>query len=221
MLIVDVVKIIGRIISRKVRTVQVKILWKKKNGHNSTNMENLFDISSVEVGKATYGGLRVINYSGNCNIKLYIGNYCSIGGDVTFMLGGEHHTDTLSTYPFKAKIISPGMKEAGSKGSIVVKDDVWIGHGAIILSGVTIGQGAVIAAGSVVNKDVPDYAIIGGTPAKIIKYRFSQEIIEKLKKFDYNCLNEASIIKSQNQLYEVINENNIDNIIKVIQTKNV
>lgn len=70
--------------------------------------------------------------------------------------------------------------EATSKGDIVVKDDVWIGYGSIILSGVHIGQGAVIAAGSVVSHDVPPYAIVGGVPARLIKYRFSEEMTKKL-----------------------------------------
>ena len=172
-------------IYKKIVSIKIKIEWKKKNSHNYTNLENIFDISMVEVGKATYGGLRVINHSANSNLKLKIGNYCSIGGNVTFVLGSEHNLNTLSTYPFQSRIIDPGSKEAGSKGDIIVKDDVWIGHGAIILSGITIGQGAVIGAGSVVNKSVPDYAVVGGVPAKIIKYRFSSSVIQKLKKIDF------------------------------------
>ena len=70
------------------------------------------------------------------------------------------------------KTIKIQSTEAFGKGDIIVEDDVWIGYGAVIMSGVTIKQGAVIAAGSVVVKDVPAYSIVGGAPAKIIKYRF-------------------------------------------------
>lgn len=84
----------------------------------------------------------------------------------------------VSTYPFKRKLFHGG-EEAVSKGDIIVGDDVWVGYGATILSGVHIGQGAVIAAGAVVNKDVPPYAIVGGIPAKVIKYRFSESVCKK------------------------------------------
>ena len=103
--------------------------------------------------------------------------------------------------------------EAKSKGDIIIKDDVWIGTNAIILSGVTIGQGAIIAAGAVVTKDVPPYAIAGGNPAQIIKYRFEPEIIEKLKKFDYSKLTEEKIQKLGLKLYKEITKENVDNLL--------
>jgi serine acetyltransferase len=94
--------------------------------------------------------------------------------------------------------------EAFSKGNIVIDDDVWIGYGVTILSGVHIGQGAVVAAGAVVTKDVPPYAIVGGVPAKIIKYRFSPEIIEELMKIDYSKLEEDDIKNHIDDLYSEI-----------------
>ena len=73
------------------------------------------------------------------------------------------------------------MKVDLIKKQLLIGSDVWIGANAVILRGVTVGNGAVIAAGAVVNKDVPSYAIVGGVPAKIIKFRFNDEIIKKLK----------------------------------------
>lgn len=75
--------------------------------------------------------------------------------------------------------------ETQAKGNIIVNDDVWIGDSALILSGVEIGQGAVIAAGAVVTEDVPPYAIVGGVPARVIKYRFTDDVIKELVKIDY------------------------------------
>jgi len=83
-----------------------------------------------------------------------------------------------------------------------VNDDVWIGHGSTILSGVRIGQGAVVAAGSVVTKDVPLYAIVGGVPAKVIKYRFEPEMIEQLLKVDYSKLDEEMVRSHVEELYQ-------------------
>ena len=124
--------------------------WRKLNPNNFTNAEDLFDPSCVYVDDYTYGGLRVLTY--NKTNKLKIGRFCSIAQNVMFILSADHYTGHISSYPFKVKIMEADQ-EGISKGDIVVEDDVWIGYGATIMSGVHIGQGAVIAAGAVVTKD--------------------------------------------------------------------
>ena len=162
-----------------------------------------FPQDKVSVGKMTYGELNVVTF--NSNTRLDIGSYCSIGQHVTFMLDAEHRTDTISTYPFRAKILKTG-DEAFSKGNIKVDDDVWIGYGTIVMSGVHIGQGAVVAAGAVVTKDVPPYAIVGGVPARIIRYRFTEELREKLLKVDFSKLTEDMIKEHTEDLYTELTE---------------
>ena len=174
--------------------------WRRKNAHNRTNVAGIFPISLVEVGRDTYGILNIHHFETDCE-KLVIGNYCSIAFGVHFVLGGEHNYKYLSTYPFKAVYSDYVIRESQSKGKIIIKDDVWIGQGSTIMSGVHIGQGAVVAAGAVVTKDVPPYAIVGGVPAKVIKYRFEPEIIEELLKIDYGKLSKEDIEKHIDDLY--------------------
>jgi serine acetyltransferase len=107
--------------------------------------------------------------------------------------------------------------EATSKGDIIIKDDVWIGANAIILSGVTIGQGALIGAGAVVTKDVPPYAIVGGNPAKVIKYRFSEKVIKKLLEFDFSKLDQNKIKTNIEALYKNITDENVDDVLKALK----
>ena len=104
--------------------------------------------------------------------------------------------------------------EAITKGPIIISDDVWIGFGCLILSGVKIGQGAVVAAGSVVTKDIEPYAIVGGTPAKFIKYRFDKEIRDKLLKIDFSKIDDNFILENKEHLYDEINADNIDEFLK-------
>lgn len=172
--------------------------WRKLNPNNFTNAEDLFDPSCVYVDDYTYGGLRVLTY--NKTNKLKIGRFCSIAQNVMFILSADHYTGHISSYPFKVKIMEADQ-EGISKGDIIVEDDVWIGYGATIMSGVHIGQGAVIAAGAVVTKDVPPYAIAGGVPAEVIKYRFDSEIIKKLLKIDYSALSKKIIKEHIGELY--------------------
>lgn len=111
-----------------------------------------------------------------------VGKYSSISTGTTILLGGEHRIDWVTTYPFST-LWPEAVNYKGhprTKGNVVIGHDVWIGYEALILSGVTIGSGAVVAARSVVTKDVPPYAIVGGNPAKFIRYRFDQETILKL-----------------------------------------
>ena len=119
--------------------------------------------------------------------KLIIGKFCMIASDVTFIMnGGNHLSDTISTYPFAifGKDWAQAMdgKEYPKKKNTVVGNDVWIGYGATIMPGITIGDGAIIATKSIVTKNVAPYAIVGGNPAKEIKKRFSDEEIKELLK---------------------------------------
>lgn len=191
--------------------------WKKINRHNFTIPINCFNRKKVHIGKGTYGKLDVRHF-GLDEESLYIGNYCSIGPECTFLLGGEHRYDSLSTYPFRMKYID-GKNESISKGPIVVEDDVWIGFGTTVMSGVKIGKGAVIAAGSVVVKDIPPYAIAAGVPAKVIKYRFDEKVIEKIKEINMVLLDEQ-VIRDNIEIFEKeVNETNVDDICKRLNNK--
>ena len=106
------------------------------------------------------------------------------------------------------------MYEGQSKGDIVVADDVWIGNRAMIMSGVHIGQGAVIAAGAVVTKDVPPYAVVGGVPACVIKYRFSEKVIKELVKIDYSKLDKRVVCDELEKLYIEVNEENVNDLVE-------
>ncbi len=195
----------------------LKIKWRLLNQHNETGIENIFNLNNVTVGKYTYGPLYVLNFG--VMEKLIIGNYCSIAPRVAFILNADHKTSTVSTYPFKVKYLHSVLFEGVSKGDIIVEDDVWIGYGAIILSGVHIGQGAVVAAGSVVTRDVPPYTIVGGVPARTIKKRFGDEVIEKLSTFDFSKLDRNRIEENKDLLYEEINEGNVDKIMGILMGK--
>lgn len=103
----------------------------------------------------------------------------------------------------------------------MVGDDVWIGLNAIVLSGVHIGQGAVIAAGAVVTKDVPPYAIVAGNPARIIKKRFSEEIILKLLTLDYGKIDAQNIKRNIEYLYNEITQDNVDKILSLLPDNSI
>ena len=188
----------------KIRFKKLQNKWRKRNGHNYTRLVQSVGMDRICVGNYTYGPLLVLNNSEKYWLR--IGHFCSIAQAVTFIVCSDHPTDRISTYPFKEVCLGSRQHEAVSKGDIIVEDDVWIGHGATILSGVRIGQGAVVAAGSVVTKDVPPYAIVGGVPAKVIKYRFSQHIIDALLEVDYGQLTKEMIETHINTLYEEVRE---------------
>lgn len=116
-----------------------------------------------------------------------IGKYCSIARNCTFVMS-QHTLDTVST---TAALVSQGGKASGwphgrgnptsfCRGDIVIGNDVWVGANVTVMDGVTIGDGAVVAAGAVVVRDVPPYAIAGGNPARVIRYRFTEEDIRAL-----------------------------------------
>ncbi len=174
-------------------------LWRRKNKHNNTWLTRDCNENIITVGKHTYGPLEVYTW-GDEREGLSIGSYVSISNDVKFILGGNHQYTGIMSYPFKVNF-NRDKYEAYSNGKIVIEDDVWIGMAAMILSGVKIGKGAIIAAGSVVTKDVEPYSIVGGNPAKIIKYRFEEEIIEKMKSIDLNEIDEEYIKNNLEYFY--------------------
>ncbi|WP_337228223.1 CatB-related O-acetyltransferase [Proteus faecis] len=110
--------------------------------------------------------------------KLYIGDYVCIGAQAVILMGGNHthRMDWFSLYPFMDKLEEAYI----GKGDTHIHDGVWIGMRAMIMPGVTVGEGAIIVANSVVSKNVEPYSIVGGIPARHLKYRFEPKIIEQL-----------------------------------------
>jgi acetyltransferase-like isoleucine patch superfamily enzyme len=149
-------------------------------GELYAEMRRLQRSGRVSVGPGTYGLPRVWS-DVNGHERLRAGNYSSLNG--TFVLGGGHAVDRLTTYPHRINMRLPGAGTDGfptPTGDTIVGSDVWTAFGSLILSGVTIGDGAIVAAGAVVTKDVPPYALVGGNPAKVIRYRFDEAQREAL-----------------------------------------
>jgi virginiamycin A acetyltransferase len=118
--------------------------------------------------------------------KLIIGKFCAIAKDVKFIMNGANHqVSGFSTYPFYIfgngwEKVMPNPADLPHKGDTCIGNDVWIGYNATIMPGVKIGHGAIVASQSVVTKDVPPYAVVGGNPATVIKLRFEQDVIDEL-----------------------------------------
>jgi acetyltransferase-like isoleucine patch superfamily enzyme len=137
-------------------------------------------VNHSSIGKYTY-------ISKNALIQnAIIGNYCSIAPNVSIGLG-QHPIDLISTSPLFYRRRNPLNISLVSKDylfeeykQIIIESDVWIGKGAIIMDGVVLGIGSIVAAGAVVTKNVPPYAIVGGIPAKVIKYRFEKDKINRI-----------------------------------------
>ena len=135
----------------------------------------------VSIGEHSYGKPTFLLWHESERIE--VGSFCSISAEVKIFGGGEHRTDWVTTFPLR---IAFGHERAGkdglpaTKGLTYVGNDVWIGRGAVVLSGVTVGDGAVIGAYSVVANDVPSYAIVAGNPARVLRKRFTEKQINQL-----------------------------------------
>ena len=118
--------------------------------------------------------------------KLIIGRFCALATGVRFVMNGANHKfDGPSAYPFSIfgagwERVTPSIEDLPYKGDTVVGNDVWIGYESLIMPGVHIGDGAIIAARSVVVSDVEPYTIAGGNPAKPIRRRFEQDVVDEL-----------------------------------------
>ena len=153
--------------------------------------------------------------------SISVGRYCSMGGGIKLM-GNRHEPSFVTTHPVVTDqdwvYLAQGFGKVWKNtlinkdyGKVVIGNDVWIGDDVIIKGGCKIGDGAIVAAGSVVTKDVPPYAIVGGNPAKIIRLRFREDIVEKLMEirwwrfpfWDLNELNWTNIEDFIYKFYEI------------------
>ena len=142
--------------------------------------KDLPGLKQYDIGDFTYGAPRVLTWGEGASLR--IGKYCSIADQVTILLGGEHRTDWVSTFPF-AEVMGWGRGIPGhpsTRGDVIIGNDVWIGLGATLRSGVRIGDGAVIGTHAVVTRDVAAYSIVAGNPARPIRQRFPDAVIAEL-----------------------------------------
>jgi virginiamycin A acetyltransferase len=158
-------------------------------------LKNMINESNIVIGDFTYAHMEhlegekvlrsLVPYSfGNKNLK--IGKFCSIGFGVQFISPyANHQMNSFTTYPFwhifsERENIKPWLEDAELKGDTIIGNDVWLGRESMVMAGAKVGDGAIIAARAVVTHDVPPYGIVAGNPARLIRYRFNEEIIRKL-----------------------------------------
>lgn len=160
----------------------------KFEGDNGINYGSEF-FGNISIGYAT-----TLGFHNAFHGDIQIGRYCQFGANIAIHTN-NHPTTYLSTY-ISSQLFNGELSKLKMKDKVVIGNDVWIGHGVIILGGVSIGNGAIIAAGSVVNKDVPAYAVAAGVPAKVIKSRFSPKLIQEIEALQWWN-------KSKNELEEI------------------
>ena len=166
----------------------------------------------MSFGQYTYGNPHI--HWPSKDAKLVVGKFCSIAGNVHIYLGGNHRTDWITTYPFghlhqNTFNTFNGEGHPSTKGDVNIGNDVWIGDNVTIMSGVTIGDGVVIANNSHVVKNIEPYSLVGGNPAKLIKYRFTSTQIEKLLELKWWNWDNEKI----NRFVPLLCNNNIDEFI--------
>ena len=207
--------------------------------HNVINKEAMIDPTAYISGSSIYGNVKIDNKSkiyqshieGNVEIGhhtslwgpgifmisringIKIGKYCSIARYVSIQ-EDYHNPDRVTTYFLERNLLDQPLRDNAmiSKGKITIGNDVWVGAGAQILSGVTIGDGAIVGAGAIVTKDIPPYAIAGGNPAKVIKFRFDQSKIDELMELAWWDWSTEKIKENQDFLLSVSNTKDIKDV---------
>lgn len=190
------------------------------SGKISINSEGCKIINGVTIAaKAPVMIGRYTSINGPCTgiysklNSIKIGSFCSVARQVSIQ-EYNHQIGRLSSYYIFRNIFNePASNDVNSKGEVLIGNDVWIGAGATILSGIKIGHGAVIGANSVVTKDVPDYAIVGGVPAKVIKMRFDSSTIDKLLKLRWWDWEIEKIKKNKELFSKPLTDQKLDNIL--------
>ena len=176
------------------------------------NIVSKFDkrsIYNVQIGENTYGNPKIVTTHDN---KVIIGKFCSIAENV-IIAGDNHSYSRIANFPLTwwmenvRRVPFDEPKSFNKKElPIVIGNDVWIGAGAIILSEVNVGDGATIGAGAVVRHDVPPYAVVVGVPAKILRYRFTQNQIRELLKIAWWNWDEGKIAANASKFYEDVDQ---------------
>ena len=131
---------------------------------------------ALRLGRRTYFSADLVLQTWLPGERSVIGRYCSIAERVVICTGGARRTDLPALYPFDV------TRWYQTTRTTTIGNDVWIGHGAMILNGASIGDGAIVAAGSVVFSDIPAFAVAAGNPAKVMRYRFSKAIVDRLSR---------------------------------------
>ena len=166
---------------------------------------------NIPRGKHTYGPAEKILGRPNIVAGSKIGNFCSIADNLQLIAKGSHMIDWATTFPFSVKW---GMKvplhALPPTSPIIIGSDVWIASNVKIKQGVTVGDGAILATECFVTKDVPPYALVGGNPAKIIRYRFSEDQIKSLLEIKWWDWEDIDIKK----IVPLLTSNKIDELIK-------
>jgi virginiamycin A acetyltransferase len=178
----------------------------------------------MEVGKHTYAagapnGIKILGVE-SILIGSSIGNFCSIADNLQLIAKGSHMIDWATTYPFQAKWgMDVPLHDLNPHSPIIIGNDVWIASNVKIKQGVTIGDGAILATECFVTKDVPPYALVGGNPAKIIRYRFTEEQIKSLLEIKWWDWEDDDIVK----IVPLMLSNKIDDFIdeanKILKNK--
>jgi acetyltransferase-like isoleucine patch superfamily enzyme len=148
--------------------------------------------------------------------NLHVGDFCSIADNVTVFLGGNHRTDWATTYPFGhiGNWNWHGKGHPATKGDVVIGNDVWLGSGCTIMSGVKIGDGAIVSARAVITKDVPPYCIAAGNPARVVKERFTSQQRDALLASPWWKLDDKRI----QELIPLLCSNDIDALICALRS---
>ena len=197
------------------RSVSNQRTGKGSRGHDIAVWRRLQRQGRVTVGRGTYGVPIIFTHMLDTT-GLRVGNYSSIGG--TYILGGGHPADRVTTYPLRVQLRMEGAGEDGfprKVGDTVIGSDCYVGWGCMLLPNVWIGDGAIVGSGALVTKDIPPYAIVGGNPAEIIRYRYDEDQIKALLEIKWWDWPEAEIKAA----VDLLTGDDVDSFIEYARTR--